>query len=170
MRVVNPQTLAIVALGLAVPGTAAAAAGLNLFPRFELLALNIFVFTLLIYPVNKLLLQPLVRVLEQREARTLGALERAQATLADATELRGEFEGRLREVRTRAAERRGEVLAAGESEVQQALELARGEAGESLDRVRSGVAAELQAARQTLRADASELAREAASKVLGRTL
>ena len=170
MRVVNPQTLAIVALGLSIPGSAAAAAGLNLFPRFELLALNIFVFTLLIYPVNKLMLQPLVRVLEQREARTLGALERAQSILADATVLRGEFEDRLREVRTRAAERRREVLAAGEAEVQQALERARGEAGESLDRVRTGVAAELQAARQTLRADASELAREAASKMLGRAL
>jgi F-type H+-transporting ATPase subunit b len=170
LRVVNPQTLAIVALGLALPESADAAAGLNLFPRFELLALNIFVFTLLIYPVNKLLLQPLVRVLEQREARTLGALERAQATLVDATEVRGEFEGRLREVRTRAAARRGEVLAAGEAEVQQALEGARAEAGEALDRVRRGVAAELQAARQTLRADSSELAREAASKILGRAL
>jgi F-type H+-transporting ATPase subunit b len=161
LRILNPPPLAIAALSLAVPASAAAAEGLNLFPRFELLALNIFVFTLLIYPVNRLLLQPLVRVLEQREERTLGALERAESTLGEASGLRGQFEERLREVRSEAAERRGQVLAQGEAEAQRALARARGEAGDALERVRSGVAA---------RADSSELAREAAAKLLGRAL
>jgi F-type H+-transporting ATPase subunit b len=168
LRVVKRHTLALAALWLVLPATASAAEGLNLFPRLELLVLNVVVFLLLIYPVNRLLLQPLVRVLQEREARTVGALERAESFVREANESRAQFEGRLRQARNRAAERRNRALAEGQAEMQRVLERAREDAAQELDGVRAGVASELETARETLRTDAGTLAVEAAGKILGR--
>ena len=57
------------ALGLMALPVDAHAAGLNLAPEMKLVALNIVLFVLLIYPVNRLLVQPLLRVLDERERR-----------------------------------------------------------------------------------------------------
>ena len=67
--------IAIVA-GAAIP-VPALASDLNLYPDVTTVATNIALFLLLIYPVNRLLVQPLLQVLDEREARTSGALTQA---------------------------------------------------------------------------------------------
>lgn len=177
MRVAKLQRIAVStaattagALALTLPSEALAAGGLELMPRLELLVLNVVVFALLVYPIDRLLLKPLIAVLAERDARTNGALERSEALTREASEIQQSFEARLKEVRNEAAERRARVLAAGEEEERRVLDRAREDAGRALEQVRQGVAAELEAARQTLTADASELAREAATRILGRAL
>ncbi|MFQ5699471.1 MAG: hypothetical protein ACE5IL_14460 [Myxococcota bacterium] len=171
MRIVGPVTLAASGLALAlVPLPVQAAEGLSLFPEPRLLAVNIGIFLALIYPIDRLLLRPLVRVLEQRELRTRGVLARAEAVAQQAAELRREFEARLQEARHRAAERRLVILAEGEREDAATLEGARSQAASVLESVRRGIEAELEAARQGLQADAAELGREAAGRILGRPL
>jgi F-type H+-transporting ATPase subunit b len=170
LRVVSRYSVAIVPLLLAGPTPAFAAEGLNLFPRPDVLLLNLVVFAALIYPIDRLLVRPLVRVLAERESRTAGALERTDEVVTEANRIREQLESKLREARARAAEQRAAVLARGEEEERGILDRAREEAGRSLDQVRQGVGAELEAARQALTADASELAREAAARILGRSL
>jgi len=155
--------------GLLLPATAFAA-GLNLEPNFPLVALNVVVFLLLVYPTNRFVLGPLVRVLEERERRTAGAREEAARTLEGSAELQRDLDARMRAARERARARHAEIAAAAQEEIRRVLAEARDGANAELELVRSGVAGQLESARATLRTDASALAREIAAKLLGRAL
>ncbi len=162
--------IALVAAAVACPTVARAAGGLNLDPNWALVAVNVAIFLLLVIPTNRLLLIPLVRILEERERRTQGARAEAEAGVAQASRARADLEGQLRAARERAQVRRAALAATAQDDERRVLESARKDARAELDRVRDGVAAELEAARATLRSDAHALAREAAAKLLGRPL
>jgi F-type H+-transporting ATPase subunit b len=159
---------AVVWIGAAAPAQAAEA--LNLFPDPLKVLINVVVFLLLIYPTSRFLLRPLVRTLEERERRTEGALRSMDALLGESAQLRETLEARLDEARERAQAQRAAVLQEGEEEERGELTQAREQAAQKLEEARAEMAVELDAARQTLRAEAESLARELASKVLGRSL
>jgi F-type H+-transporting ATPase subunit b len=150
------------------PSTASAAEGLNLFPDPIQVAVNVAVFLLLIYPTTRFLLRPLVRVLEERERRTAGALDRVEAMLGEAAHLRQTLETRLDEARERAGAQRTARLQQTESEERQILTEARDGAAQTLEAARTSIASEVAAAREELRSEADALAREIASRVVGR--
>jgi F-type H+-transporting ATPase subunit b len=152
------------------PSSAAAAEGLNLFPDPIQVAVNVALFAILIFPVTRLLLRPLVSSLEERERRTTGALARVDTLLGEAAQMRETFEARMVEARERAAAQRGAVLQQAEAEERRILTEARAEAARALEEARETIAGEVAAAREELRADADALAREIASGVLGRKL
>jgi len=156
-------------LGLPAPALAASD-GLNLIPDLTLLAANLVVFLLLIVPTQRWLLAPLVRILVERERRTMGATQRAEATATEAVQIRGELEREL--VRARADAQAQRSLSLGEAEVEERriLEEARIDASRALEAVRSAVEGELTQARRTLQSDAQDLSREAAARILGRAL
>lgn len=165
------RAIALVALAVACPSAAAqAAGGLNLEPNLGLVAMNVAIFLLLVIPTNRLLLRPLVRILEERERRTIGARSQAEAGAAEAARARAELEAMLRGARERAQARRAAITTAAQTEERALLERAREDARHEVDAVRSGIAAELTSARATLQSDARALAREAAAKLLGRSL
>ena len=128
-------------------------------------------FLLMIAPVNRIVLKPLLRVLDERSAKIEGARKRAGEISAQAEVVlgavrarsgggsqagRGASQGRAR--RARAASRRSllaEARQRAESEVAGA---------------RSGIAGALAGARAELRGGTEALAREAAARVLGRPL
>ena len=156
-------------LGVGLP-TAAHASGLELIPRLDFLVLNFGVLLLLIYPVNRLLLQPVVRVLQEREARTRGAVARAEALAFDAGSAEESIGERLATAQTNAQSARARILGEAEAEERRLLGEVRDEAGRQVDTVRAAIAGELEAARTLLRDDARSLAREVAARVLGRDL
>jgi F-type H+-transporting ATPase subunit b len=162
-------TASLAALACCLPGTAnAAAGGLNLFPNWWLVAFNVVVFLLLVFPVNRLLLQPLVDVLHRREQRSAGTLAQAEVVRSDAAGVRERVESRLESARGEAQQRRSEMLRETTERERARLAAAREEATRSLDSVRTGIGEELEAAREALRAEAGALAREMAAKLLGR--
>ena len=122
----NKTLVAIPALGLfAVPGLANAADALNLVPDFALLGIHLLVLLALIYPTQRLLLAPLVRILEERERRTLGATSDSEELLGRATELDGTLHERVQRARSGAQARRGEIAAQAEAEERELLAAAR---------------------------------------------
>ncbi len=156
---------------LGMPALAPAASeGLDLSPDLVLLGANLLVFTLLIYPTQRWLLAPLVRILVEREQRTSGAMARAEATHAEAVQVRGEIERVLANARAEAQARRSAIMSEAEAEERRILEAARTETANTLAGVRSSVAEELADARRTLQTDAHSLSEEAAARVLGRAL
>ena len=161
--------LALVLASAGLPATAHASA-LNLVPQVELVALNLVLFVLLIYPVNRLLVQPLLRVLEERERRTSGAEYEVESLQGAAREARSALEAGLLEGRGRAQARRAAILSAGEEQERAVLEAARDDAVRNIESVRAAVQSELDAARAALEADTRALAREAATRILGRPL
>ena len=162
-------TPGIVLTALGIP-TAAHAAGLNLIPDVVAVATNVVLFLLLIYPVNKLLVGPLLRVLDERAERTSGALAKAEALTGEARATRADLEERLRQARARAQARRNAILADGEVDERAVLEAARTEAVGNIETMRHSVHAELISARAGLETETRALAREVATRVLGRAL
>jgi F-type H+-transporting ATPase subunit b len=161
------STLIVAAMA---PPEIASAADFELFPHWPSVALNLVIFLLLIYPVNRLLIQPLLHLVEERESRTSGALDRATALETQTRETGAQIEARLNEGRSRAQARRAAILAEAEREERALLQAASNDAAGSIETVRSAVAAELAGARTALEADARTLAREAASRLLGRAI
>jgi F0F1-type ATP synthase membrane subunit b/b' len=171
LRVTLGITLASALLLALLPAESASAAGtLKLIPSPGLLLVNFVVLVLLIYPVNRWLLQPLVVVLEEREARTSGAVERAEALSREAIEARETIEERLAATRLEAQQRRAAVVAEADAEDRRIVAAAREAANTEIDGVRQAIERELESSRGTLRGDAESLAREAASRILGRSL
>jgi F-type H+-transporting ATPase subunit b len=163
--------LGSVAVASCLPSAAlAAGGGLDLTPDPIVLGTNLVILGLLIYPVNKLLLQPIVRVLQAREARTSGAQERAGEITQQASALVTQIEARLLEARREAQAQRAAILAKAEEEDRRVLTAARDETARTLDAVRGSVAEELERARASLRDEVISLSREAAARVLGRNL
>jgi F-type H+-transporting ATPase subunit b len=157
-------------LALLFPGIAFAAEGLNLNPRWSLVLTNLVTVLLLIWPVNRLLIAPLVRILQQREARTAGSSGEATALRAEAAAERGRLAARRDQARRQASDRRNAILARGKTAEQGVLDAARTQASESLAQVRSSIATELEQVRSGLRSEARALAQLAAERILGRAL
>ena len=157
-------------LALSAPLDAHAAESLNLSPDPRILLPSLIVFSLLIYPVNKLLVSPLVRILQERDARISGAAERASELAEESAMERGRLDERLAQARAAAQARRGEILAEAKLEEQRLLDAARADAAGEIASMRDSVAGELQAAREALAGEARALAETVAARVLGRAL
>lgn len=162
-----PWLLAVCAVALP---TRALAADFNLNPDLRFVAGNLIVFLLLVYPVNKLLIGPFLRVLGERQERSEGAQQRVSSIGEEARGLSGEVDGRLAEAREAAQARRAEILAAGREEESRLLGSAREDATGTIEAMRASVQEELGTARATLEDGAAALAREAAAQILGRSI
>ncbi len=135
-----------------------------------IVAVNVLLFLALIYPVNRWLLRPMVDLIHERERRSSGTADEASSTREDVQRLRLEVEQGLRSARERAAGGRSEIAMAGQQQEREVLARAREEAVRTIDAVREGVARELETARSALREEVGALAREAAAKIIGRSL
>jgi F-type H+-transporting ATPase subunit b len=168
-----PCGAALLLLVLVASPALAAEAGLEIFPEFTLtgkLVQLMVLFVLLIVPSNKVIFQPLLRVLEEREARMDGAREKARAVSSEADEVLGRYEAAVTVARKAAeSERRGALETARREQVRVTGE-ARGEAERQVSEARVQVASAADAARVGMRQEAEQLARDVASQVLGRGL
>ncbi len=163
-----------VALGLLlVLGAApaqAAEGGLVLVPDWRILVLLLAVFVGLRYALHPLLVAPLERVLEEREARIEGARARAARIGEEAEQLHTRYREAVQRTRAEAEEARRRALAEVRSEQQRLTREARAEAERETLRARQEVESALGDARAGLRDVAELLAREAAERILGRSL
>ena len=158
--------------GLLLAGSPAGASegGLVLVPDPRMLAVLLLFFVLLVRPVNALLLRPVFRVLDDREGQIAGTRQRADKVRADAEEILARYEQAVRDVRDEAERDRKQRLLAARSETAAQTATARAAAEQDLDRARREIAEALANARQSLPPHAERLAREAAARVIGRSL
>ncbi|HKA15353.1 MAG TPA: ATP synthase F0 subunit B [Myxococcota bacterium] len=154
-----------------MPSLAAAAEhGIVLIPEFRLLVALLFFFVLLIAPANALVLRPLLRVLDERDARTAGTRAKAERLEHEASAILTRYEQAVRETRDESERGRRELLAQVRAEAQREIAGVRRDAEARLDGARGEIRTALEAARGALRGEAQDLARQAASQVLGRAL
>jgi F-type H+-transporting ATPase subunit b len=157
-------------VALLLPWTALAAEGLNLNPHWSLVLANLAVVLLLIWPVNRLLIAPLVRILQEREARSRGTGDQAGGLRTESAAASEELEAKRNQARREAAERRAAIVGRIKADEQRLIDSARAEAAESLVQVRTSIAAEAEQVRTALRAEARALAELAAERILGRAV
>jgi F-type H+-transporting ATPase subunit b len=161
----------VVVAATVIASTARASEGLVLEPDFEFtLPLLIVVFLLLIIPINRLIFRPIFQVLDLRKDRIDGNRSRAETLSKQAEEVLARYERSVREVREDAERSRREQLEAARSETAQRTAEARAGAERDFGRAREEIAAALDQARASLRAEAEDLANEAAERILGRSL
>jgi len=127
-------------------------------------------FLLLIYPVNQLVLKPLLAVLDARAARIEGARKRAGEVGTQAEAVLARYRAAVEQARKQADEVRKGALEGARTDQARILSEARSAAEGEVGAARSSVAGALAGARTTLRQQSEVLAREAAASVLGRTL
>lgn len=157
-------------LGLWAAPAQAAEGGLVLVPDWRILVLLLAVFVGLRYVLHPLLVAPLERVLEEREARIEGARSRAAQIGDEAEQLHGRYREAVDRTRAETEEARRRALAEVRSEQQRITQEARAEAERETVRARQEVESALAEARGGLRGVAEVLAREAAERILGRSL
>ena len=169
----SPPSLAYV-LGVVVASvlaqSAQAAEGLTLAPDPRTLIILVVVFLVLIAPVNLLLFRPVFRVLEARREQIEGATKRAERLSEEADAAVTRYERAVREVRESAERERRQRLEEARREQVSTVAAARAEAERQIEGARSQVATALEEARGALRAQAEDLAREVAQRMLGRPL
>lgn len=123
-------------------------------------------FILLALAYQVLVQGPLTRVLDERRARTDGAVEEAQEAIAKAETRTQAYESALRSARA-------DVFKARESRIQQlnqakeaALEEARRSAHATVETAKAAIASEAADARKNIQAQAAELAQKVLAAVL----
>ena len=126
----------------------------------------LFVFLLLV--LNKVLFQPYLALLDERESRTSGAQHDSADLEHEGARLRSQYEERLAQARSNAIAERERILQTARQEREKILGQARQEADRHLARVRQEIAAALQVERRLAATEAAAIAAEIASKVLGR--
>jgi F-type H+-transporting ATPase subunit b len=175
------RTIVSTALWLAVAHAApayAAEGGLQIFPdlflgvsplesRFVQLMV---LFVLLVFPVDRLVLRPLLTVLDERGKRIEGARKRAAEVGAQADKVLGGYQSAVEAARKQAEELRKSALEGARGDQVRILAEARSAAEQEVSTARSTVTRALEGARATLRSESEALAREAAARVLGRPL
>jgi len=135
----------------------------ELFLRAVPVALIVLVFYLIL---RALFFKPILQVMAEREARTLGARKSAEAAQAAAAEKLREYEEALKQAKAK-------VYAEQEAERKKLLDEraailkdARSKASAEVGKAKERVAGELEAAKKDIEASASQLAAEIAVRVL----
>jgi F0F1-type ATP synthase membrane subunit b/b' len=168
-------------LAFATPA-AAAEGGLEIFPDLVAILSSgksplgshflqlILLFVLLIVPVNRFVLTPLLGVLEQRAVRIEGARKRAGEVGVQADAALARYSAAVEQARRQAGELRKQALEGARGDQVRILADARRAAESEVAAARGSMASALVEARGVLRTQSEGLAREAAARVLGRSL
>ena len=127
-------------------------------------------FMVLMVVLNALLFKPLRAALQARRE----AIEASQAKVQDLDEQVqaqiARYEAQLQEARLQGAQERATLRKAGQEEEARILGAANQTAAEKLQTIKEQIQGEAGTARQALRDETEDLAREIAGKVLGRAI
>ncbi|HSN30865.1 MAG TPA: ATP synthase F0 subunit B [Kofleriaceae bacterium] len=125
-------------------------------------------FLLLLWVANKWLFQPYLQLRERRKAGIEGARAEAERMTAQADSKLADYEKQLATARNRANEEGRKVRAEAAANEKSTTDTARAAAQKSIDEATAKMRAEAEAARLQLLPQANALAKQIASKLLGR--
>lgn len=123
-------------------------------------------FIVLVIAYQLLMQGPLSATLQERRARTEGAMEAAHKAIALAEARAAEYEEKLRQARAEVYKAREQRVKEWNAERDAALEAARKAAGAKVHQARTAVDEEAAAARQAIEASAADLAAQVVRAVL----
>ena len=129
---------------------------------------QVILFVILGLLLNKILFQPYLRLLDEREQKTTGAQHDSTELEHEGARLRAQYEEKIAQARSTAAIEREGILQVAREEREKILGQARQEAEQHLTRVRQEIAAALEVERRLAATEAATIAGEIASKVIGR--
>jgi F-type H+-transporting ATPase subunit b len=153
----------------AVPASASEGS-LEIIPDLRLVSLLIVLFLILVPLLNRLLFRPLLAVLDERDRQIEGTEARANELSQQAEQELARHEAAVREARAEAERARKATIDGAQSAQADSLAAARGEVARVVESARSELRAAMGEARRVLQGQSRELARDAAARLLGRSL
>jgi F-type H+-transporting ATPase subunit b len=129
---------------------------------------QVILFVVLWLIVNKVLFQPYLKLLDERERKTTGAQHDSTELEHEGARLRAQYEERIAQAQSVAAGERERILQSAREQREKILGQARQEAEQTLAGRRQEIATALVAERRLASAEAAIIAADIASKVLGR--
>ena len=131
---------------------------------------QIVLFVVLWLILNKVLFQPYLRLLDQRERRTTGAEHDSADLEHEGSRLRAQYEEHISHAQSAGYAAKEAIVHDGRQQREKILAQARQEAASQLERVRREVALALERDRQLAALEVKAVAKEMVNKVLGRTV
>jgi len=129
---------------------------------------QIILFVVLWLILNKILFQPYLRLLEERERKTTGAQHDSADLEHEGARLRAQYQEKIAQAQTAGYAAKDAFLQDARQQREKILAEARQEAKQTLERVRGEIAAALEREKRLAVAEAATVAGEMVSKVLGR--
>lgn len=142
---------------------------INLFPDLSLLAVMV-IFILNYLVVRKFFLEPVNRVMEEREHETKTADELYEQAMTRYNEATANVEEKLHIAKREAANVREHFRSEANAHRMTVLDRTRGEAETMIAQAEAKLSTDVQAARERIVRDAEALARLAAERILGRAV
>ena len=142
---------------------------MNLMPNITLV-IQMVTFLVLMVILDRLLFKPMMRVLNERKARTEGRRQIAADAEAEAGNIWESYEKDIIEAKASADLARVEVIRTAEAKRQAITAVATAESDKVLAEIRARVQADADVARDAVQAQVAGLAQEMAQKVLGRAI
>lgn len=144
--------------------------GMSLVPDPVLIVLQAIPFFVSMFILHSLVFKPMIAYLQDREAATVGAQQQALKLRQDAELRLAEYEAKLSRARAEIGTVRAEARAAALVKREEVLAVARREAEARVADAREIIVGERELASQELSRMSRGLARDIASKILGREL
>lgn len=129
---------------------------------------QVILFLVLWLILNKLLFQPYLHLLEERERKTSGAQHDSTDLEFEGARLKAQYEENIAQAQAAGYAAKDAILQEGRQEREKILNQARQEAALTLERTRIEVAAAMERERGLAAAEVATVAGEIAAKVLGR--
>jgi F-type H+-transporting ATPase subunit b len=129
---------------------------------------QIILFVVLFLILNKVLFQPYLRLIEERERQTTGAQHDSVDLEHEGARLRAQYEEKIAQAETAGYAAKEAILQDGRQQRERMLTQARKEATNTLEAVRREVAAAMEREKRLAAAEVAVVASEMVSKVLGR--
>jgi F-type H+-transporting ATPase subunit b len=134
------------------------------------IAYQIILFLVIWVILNKVLFQPYLNLLAERERKTTGA-ERDSGDLEhEAARLKAEYEEKIAQAQAAGYAAKDAIVQDGRQQREKILSQARDDAAGRLERVRNEVSSALEQERRLAAAEVSDVAGAMVAKVLGRTV
>ncbi len=129
----------------------------------------ILIFLVLIFLLNRLLFQPLLRIQAERESRTTGLVAQARRSLDHHLELFDQYQATLKKARLEGYRRQEQVRSEALRKRAEILEAARKDAEHLTQQSRDTIQAQVKSAKEELGREAREIARGIAVTILQRS-
>ncbi|MCS6927220.1 MAG: ATP synthase F0 subunit B [Candidatus Binatia bacterium] len=140
------------------------------FPPDWTFVFQIVLFLILWTVLRRLLFDPHLVVLRDREQRTTGALQEANRLRAAAEEMAEHYKAQLSRARAQSLQEVDRTYREAEEQARALLEAARADAARTTAEIRERIRYEIEAARQRLTTHIPEFSRTIAEKLVGRPL
>lgn len=129
---------------------------------------QVILFAILWPILNKLLFQPYLKVLEEREHKTTGAQQDSVDLEHEGAKLKAQFDDKMAQGQAAGYAAKDAINQAARQEREKILSQARDEAARTLEQVRGEIASAMVQERQLAATEVSGLAADMVNKVLGR--